>query len=68
MPATTLPTLEERVAQLEEITARLLADAHGPRPESWRSVVGMFGDDELMKQVDKEGRRWREEENRRSLS
>ena len=67
MPATISPTLEERVAHLEEIIARLLAGSKERRPEGWRSVVGMFGDDELMKQVDAEGRRWREEENRRSL-
>jgi hypothetical protein len=59
--------LEERVAQLEEITAGLLAGARRRQPESWHEVVGMFGDDELMKQVDEEGRRWRDEENRRSL-
>jgi hypothetical protein len=34
MPATTLPNLEERVARLEEITARLRAGANEPRPES----------------------------------
>ena len=67
MPAISLPALEKRVAQLEETTARLVAATPEPPPGDWRKVVGMFGDDELMKQVDEEGRRWRAEENRRSL-
>jgi hypothetical protein len=67
MPTTTFPTLEERVAQLEKTTARLLAGSHEPSAGKWRQVVGMFGDDELMKQVEEEGRRWRDEENRRSM-
>lgn len=62
------PSLEERVAQLEDTLARLFADAQTHRAESWRGLVGMFDDDELMKQVDEEGRRWRAEENRRSLA
>jgi hypothetical protein len=66
MIATTSQTLEKRVAQLEQTVARLLAGSY-PRPESWREVVGMFGDDEVMKQIDEEGARWREEENRRSM-
>jgi hypothetical protein len=52
---------------LEETTARLLAGARDQPAENWRRVIGMFGDDELMKQLDEEGRRWRDEENRRSL-
>lgn len=67
MPATSLPTLEERVAQLEATTARLLAGSCERPVGDWRKVVGMFGDDELMKEVDEEGQRWRAEENRRSL-
>ncbi len=68
MTATTSQTVEERVTKLEESVARLLAGSKERNPEAWRSVVGIFGDDELMKQMDEEGRRWRAEENRRSLS
>jgi hypothetical protein len=65
MSASALPTLEERVAQLEKTTARLLAGSQERPAGSWRQVVGMFSNDELMKQVDEEGRRWRAEENGR---
>jgi hypothetical protein len=65
MAETIAPSREERAAHLEETTVRLLAAPRESPPKSWREMVGMFGDDELMKQVDEEGRRWREEENRR---
>ena len=67
MTVTIPPKLEESVAQLEETTARMLARARKRPAEDWRRVIGMFGDDELMKQVDEGGRRWRDEENRSSL-
>jgi hypothetical protein len=67
MATQTSPTVEPPVAQIEATTARLLAGSQERPAGSWRRVVGMFDDDELMKQVDEEGRRWRAEENRRSL-
>lgn len=69
MPVTAAsPSLEERVARLEEALGRLLAAAREPHPDGWRGTVGMFGEeDEGMKQVDEAGRRWREAENRRPL-
>jgi hypothetical protein len=58
---TSLPTLEERVAALEATVAQLLsqADAGGAKKD-WRSTLGMFADDPLMKEIDEEGRRIRE--------
>jgi hypothetical protein len=54
-------TLEERVAALEATVAQLLsrADAVGAKKD-WRSTLGMFADDPLMKEIDEEGRRIRE--------
>jgi hypothetical protein len=55
-------TLEERVAALEATVAQLLssqADAGGAKKD-WRSTLGMFADDALMKEIDEEGRRIRE--------
>ena len=54
-------TLEERVAALEATVAQLLsqADAVGAKKD-WRSILGMFADDPLMKEIDEEGRRIRE--------
>jgi hypothetical protein len=54
-------TLEERVAALEARVAQLLsqADAGGAKKD-WRSTLGMFADDALMKEIDEEGRRIRE--------
>ena len=59
MPSPT--TLEERVAALEATVAQLLsqADAVGAKKD-WRSTLGMFADDPLMKEIDEEGRRIRE--------
>jgi hypothetical protein len=58
---TSPPTLEERVAALEETVAQLLsqADSVGAKKD-WRSTLGMFADDPLMKEIDEEGRRIRE--------
>ena len=67
MLATSTSNLEDRVAQLELTTARLVAGSLCRPTGNWREVVGMFGDDELMKQVDEEGQRWRAEENGRTL-
>jgi hypothetical protein len=54
-------TLEERVAALEEAVARLLSQSHSVvAKKDWRSTVGMFADDSIMKEIDEEGRRIRE--------
>jgi hypothetical protein len=54
-------TLEERVAALEETVARLLSQSDSVvAKKDWRSTVGMFADDSIMKEIDEEGRRIRE--------
>jgi hypothetical protein len=50
------PTVEERVAALEEEVARLSAqDRRGPSHEDWRSTFGMFAGDSVMKEIIEEG-------------
>ena len=53
--------LEERIASLEETVAQLVAVA-GPGKQNgdWRSTVGMFEGDPVMKEIQEEGRRLRE--------
>jgi hypothetical protein len=55
------PTLEERVVALEEIVAQLLSQSDSAvTKKDWRSTLGMFADDPIMKEIDEEGRRIRE--------
>ena len=64
------PTLEERVAalehQVEQLTKRLLPGEKLPPEKNWRSTLGMFANDPIMKEIDEEGRKIREEDRRRS--
>ena len=53
--------LEKRVAALEKKVAELTERALSPPVrEDWRSTVGMFAGNALMKEIDEEGRRIRE--------
>lgn len=55
------PTLEGRVAALEATVAQLLAQTDAVvAKKDWRSTLGMFADDPIMKAIDEEGRRIRE--------
>ncbi len=54
------PTIEDRIAVLESKVESIL----GARPLStplkdWRKTIGRFAGDELMKQIDAEGRKIR---------
>jgi hypothetical protein len=50
-------TLEERIAALEGKVEALL---HGAgRKKDWRRTLGMFSGDELMKEINEEGRKIR---------
>jgi hypothetical protein len=63
------PTLEERVTALEEAVAKLTSSLPGQKapPEyDWRSTIGMFANDPIMKEIDEEGRKIREEDRRRA--
>ena len=57
-------TLEERVAtlehQVEQLTKRLLPGEKRPPEKDWRSTVGMFANDPIMKEIIEEGRKIRE--------
>ena len=56
-------TFEERLEALEEAVAQL-TDRSRPTLESkdWRSTVGMFANDIVMKEIQEEGRKIREAE------
>jgi hypothetical protein len=59
------PTLDERVAALEKAVARLsnpLANAPQSATKDWRSTVGMFAGDPIMKEIIEEGQRIRKRE------
>jgi len=53
----TLPTtLEERVAALEETVDRYPSQSDSVvAKKDWRSTLGMFADDPIMKEIDKKG-------------
>ena len=57
-------TLEERVAaleqQVEQLTKRLLPGERLPPKKDWRSTVGMFANDPIMKEIIEEGHKIRE--------
>ena len=63
------PTLEERVAALEKTVADLVrARRRPPRVKDWRRTLGMFAGDEVMKEIDRLGREYREADRRKSQS
>ena len=54
-------TLEDRVEALENQVAELMERILLPAPEKdWRSTLGMFVNDPVMKEIDEEGRKIRE--------
>jgi hypothetical protein len=57
-------TLEERVAalehQVEELAKRLRPGEKLPPKKDWRSTVGMFANDPIMKEIIDEGQKIRE--------
>ena len=57
----TAQTLEQRVAALERTVTQLVARSAGDNGrKDWRSTIGMFTNDPIMKQIDEEGRKIRE--------
>ena len=64
-----LPTLEERVATLEQTVAQLLSQfSSADAKKDWRSTLGMFADDLVMQEIDEEGRRIREADRQQARS
>lgn len=54
-------TLEERVTTLERQVAGLMERILAPPPEKdWRSTIGMFANDPVMREIQEEGRKIRE--------
>lgn len=59
--------LEQRVAALEQQVAELQAALiKGGRKKDWRRTIGMFTGDPVMKRIDKEARKYREEDRRKA--
>lgn len=59
--------VENRLSSLEEQVREILAALHDqtldlPKVKDWRKSLGMFDRDALMKEIDNEGQRIREEE------
>ena len=58
-------TLEERVSSLEETVAGLVAVANAGKEErDWRSTIGMFEGDPVVREIQEEGCRLRDAERR----
>ena len=56
-------TLEERVATLEETVAALVTRRDTAKQKGdWRSTIGMFAGDSVIRQIQEEGRQLREAE------
>ena len=61
------PTLEERVAALEQQVAQLKSGLEKIiRPKDWLSTLGMFAGNEMMKRIDAAGQAIREKERRQA--
>jgi hypothetical protein len=61
------PTLEERVAALEQQVAELKAAvASGAGTKDWQSTIGMFTGNEVMKRIDEEALKFREADRRKA--
>ncbi|MCX7429027.1 MAG: hypothetical protein NTW96_25800 [Planctomycetia bacterium] len=57
--------LEERIASLEDTVAQLVAVVRPAKQNGdWRSTVGMFEDDPVIREIQEEGRRLREADRR----
>ncbi len=55
-------TLDERVRSLEQTVAGLVASA--TEKKDWRSTVGMFEGDPVIREIQEEGRKLREADRR----
>lgn len=56
-------TMEERLARVEQLLEGLVRQSQQPKREKdWRSTIGMFDGDPIMKEIIEEGRRIREQD------
>jgi hypothetical protein len=63
----TNPTLEERVGALEKLVVQLMARvAAAEEKKDWRSTIGMFANDPIMKEIQEAGQKIREADRRRA--
>lgn len=61
------PTVETRLKVLEQQVAELAKQVHeAEAPKDWRSTIGMFTGDEIMKRIDKSARQFREADRRKA--
>jgi hypothetical protein len=60
------PTLDERVAALEQRVTKLEGDVANGTVKDWRRTIGMFTGNELAKRVDAAILKAREEERRKA--
>ena len=62
-------TVEERLTNVEEKIAQLAAAIHLPRKPGkydWLKTVGMFGNDEVMKEIDALALKYREDDRKKA--
>lgn len=64
--AATVAKLEQRVAALEQEVATLKARGAGEPVKDWRSTIGMFTGDEMMKEIMDEALKYREKDRERA--
>ena len=56
-------TIEDRVSAIEKTLAQLISQMGSPAKEKgWRSTIGMFADDPVMRQIQEEGQKIRKAE------
>ena len=61
------PTVEVRVKVLEQQVAELAKRVpESESPKDWRSTIGMFTGDEIMKRIDESARQFREADRRKA--
>lgn len=59
------PTFEQRLEALEKAVAQLKDRSQAAeQSKDWRSTIGMFANDALMKEIQEEGRKIRDAERR----
>jgi hypothetical protein len=62
-PNMTQSNIEDRLLTLERTVAELVGKQDSPKPKGdWRSTIGMFAGDPVIREIQEEGRRIREAE------